>query len=524
MAQLGTASRGVVHPIFEKTAHSPLGAPFAYSPRMRTAFSAVPVLFLLLGASSFGCSSSSGDGSHEQGSSGSTGSGGGSSSSVTGGSASSGGSGSSGGAAIVKASVSRDIVPSSDATVAATANNAFALALYGQLSPTANGGNFLASPLSADLALTMTYAGAQGETATQMASVLQIPSSGTSIFDAQNALTNALNGRAAVALAADTKTAQGNGAPAPSSDDYAVQVVNSVWGQVGYPWDAPFLNILAASYGTGVYVEDFKSNATGAESAINAWVDTATSGKINPLLGPGAITGDTRLVLVNAIHVKLPWQSPFQTTQTSPGPFTRGDGSTVQAQMMLQSFGQDSIPQVNIGYQQTSAGQFLSLPLSGGQLSVVFALPTTDLASLASSLTANSFSVPSTGDYVNLTLPKFSYATDTFSLATALKSLGMTDAFNRETANFKGICTTTPDGDNLYISDVLQKATLDVAENGVEAAAATAVLVATAGVSSPNPPPTINLVFDKPFLVSIVDATGAILFLGQINDPTATGN
>jgi serpin B len=482
---------------------------------------------MLLGAAAIGCSSSTVEGGHDEptpessgssgssGSVGSTGSGSGSGSSVSGGSGSS--------ASIVREDVSRKSVPSSDANAAVAANNAFALALYGELSPAANGGNFLTSPISADLALTMTYAGAQGETATQMASVLHIPPSGTSIFDAQNALTSALNGRAATALGADTKTASQNGGAPPSPSDYALQVVNAVWGQTGYPWETPFLDILAESYGTGVYVEDFRANPSSAESAINAWVDTATSGKINPLLAPGAVTTDTRMVLVNAIHVKLPWQSPFETSATQPGTFTRGDGSTVQAQMMSQSFGQDTFPAVNIGYQATSAGQFLSLPLSGGQLSVVFALPTTDLASLASSLTATSFSPPTTGDYVNLTLPKFSYTTNTFSLAAALASLGMTDAFNRDLADFRGICANPPDGDNLYIQDVLQKATLDVAENGVEAAAATAVLVGGAAVATENPPPTINLVFDKPFMVSIVDATGAVLFLGQIDDPTATG-
>jgi serpin B len=404
------------------------------------------------------------------------------------------------------------------------ANNAFAINLYGQAAPSANGGNFLTSPLSASLALTMTYAGAEGTTASQMASVLQIPSGGASIFDAQNALSQALNGRAAAALAADEKVASGNGASAPSPSNYALEVVNSVWGEQGYPWASPFLAILAESYGTGVYVEDFAEDPAAGESAINAWVSNATDGKISPLLAPMALDNLTRMVLVNAIHVKLPWASPFQVSSTQPGKFTRGDGTTVQANLMYQAFNvADSEGGGAAGYQKTNAGQFVSLPLAGSELSVVFALPSNDLASLTASLTKDSFSaIAATGSEVDLTVPKFTFTSSTFSLAQSLKALGMIEAFDPVNADFKGICPKTPDGQNLYVSDVLQKATLDVAENGVEAAAATAVIVSEAALSMSNPPPPIVVVLDHPFLISIVDSSGAILFLGQIDDPTAS--
>jgi serpin B len=410
----------------------------------------------------------------------------------------------------------RDPAVTGDIPTAVDANNAFALSLYGQVVPTAAGGNFLMSPLSATLALTMTYAGAQGTTASQMASVLHIPSSGTSIFDAQNALTQALAGRATAALAADQRTAKDNQATAPSPSDYILNVVNSVWGQTGYPWANPFLTILAKSYGTGVYVENFELDPAPAETAINQWVSTETAGKINPLLAPDTLSTATRMVLVNAIHLKLPWASPFETNQTTTGTFTRGDGTTVQANFMNQSY---ESYESGAGYADTSAGQFVSLPLSGNQLSVVFALPKKDLASLTASLTKDSFAVQG-ASALYLSLPKFTFVSNTFSLADALKTLGMTDAFNSVKADFKGICPATPDGENLYIADVLQKATLDVAENGVEAAAATAVLVSTAAAEE-NP---ITVTIDRPFLVSIVDSSGAILFLGQINDPTDSGS
>jgi serpin B len=170
--------------------------------------------------------------------------------------------------------------------------------------------------------------------------------------------------------------------------------------------------------------------------------------------------------------------------------------------------------------------QIVGLPLAGGQLSVVIALPHGDLATYEQGLTAASAGIaqPSSQALVQLALPKFTFTSDTFSLAQALQALGMTQAFDKQTANFTGLCTTTPDGDKLYIGDVLQKAMIAVQETGVEAAAATAVIVEGASVAGPTPTP-VPMVVNRPFLISIVDVpTGAVLFLGQIQDPTASGS
>jgi serpin B len=96
----------------------------------------------------------------------------------------------------------------------------------------------------------------------------------------------------------------------------------------------------------------------------------------------------------------------------------------------------------------------------------------------------------------------------------------MTDAFDANKADFTGLCAKTPDGEKIYIADVLQKATMAFAENGVEAAAATAVI----GVGTAEPAKQVTISFDRPFVVAIVDSSGAILFLGQVDDPTATGS
>jgi serpin B len=108
----------------------------------------------------------------------------------------------------------------------------------------------------------------------------------------------------------------------------------------------------------------------------------------------------------------------------------------------------------------------------------------------------------------------------TFDLSQPLQQLGMTDAFDPSKADFLGMCSDKSACTGLYVGFVLQKATIDVAENGVEAAAATAVGVEMSATENPT---IVNLTFDRPFMVSLVDSSGAILLLGQVDDPTATG-
>jgi serpin B len=420
-----------------------------------------------------------------------------------------------------KSTVQRDpVVAASSANlqIAVTANNAFALELYSRVRASGAGANVFLSPLSASLALTMTYAGARGTTATQMATALHFDPADGSIFDGQNALSQALAARAPAALAIAQRAANGGaGASAvPSADDYRLDVVNSVWGQKTYPWEGSFLDVLARSYGTGVYLEDFVTSSEPARQAINAWVSTQTADKINDLIPAGAIDATTRLVLVDAIHLKLPWALPFQPAQTSPGPFARSDGTSVTATFMNET--------TDLPYVDDGQAQLVALPLAGNELEVVFALPHGDLATYEAGLTTGSalaLMPQAESTSVSIQVPKLTYTSAPFSLAAPLKAMGMTQAFDATAADFSGMCADPPDGETLYVSDVVQKATLGLQETGVEAAAATAVFVdASLSIATPT---SIHL--NRPFVMAIVDTTThAILFLGHIGDPTDAGS
>ena len=406
-------------------------------------------------------------------------------------------------------------VPPSSMAAASNANNAFAIDLFAHVRGSAPAGNLLTSPISASLALTMTYAGAKGATATQMATALHFgTTAGSTILEGQNEMSQLLAQRAQNALEADMTSTSNYGEPAPSSDDYALQVVNSVWGQKSYPWDSSFLDVLAQNYGAGIYQEDFAAMPDPARLAINAWVSESTANKINDLLPSGSIDGDTRMVLANAVHLKLPWVTPFPATGTMPGTFTTASGAAV------------SVPFMNLvlgtGYVDDGQAQIVELPLAGDGVRVLIALPHGDLATYESGLTPTSAAFAPIGSaQVTLSLPKVSFTSPSFSLSAALKAMGMADAFDGSVADFTGMCAHPPDG-NLYVSDVLQKAMLAMQESGVEAAAATAVIVSRT-VSAEPPLPEVTMVVNRPFLVAIVDLSGPILFLGHIADPTATG-
>jgi serpin B len=423
------------------------------------------------------------------------------------------------GVSIDQANVPRDPAASIDPTsvsAAAAANNAFAFDLYSHvLAKQASPGNVLTSPISASLALTMTYAGAQGQTATEMATALHLGSgsSPSTIFDGQNGLSAALASRAATALAAAQSSATESAQPAPSASDYQLQIVNSVWGEQTYPWAQPFLTTLAKSYGSGVYLEDFVNEWDPARRAINAWVSSETADKINGLLPNGALDPQTRMVLVNAVHLKLPWLSPFLTGLTANATFTKADGTTVSAPFMNQT--------EQLQYADDGKAQIVAVPLVGQQISVVFALPHGDLATYEAGLT--SIVPPSTSVEVALSMPKFDFTSPTVSLADELKAMGMVRAFDPSAAQFQGMCASAPDGESLFVKDVLQKAMVAAQETGIEAAAATAVIMS--GHSIAGGPQPVPVTLNRPFVMAIVDGpTGAILFLGHIADPTEAGS
>ncbi|WP_458209263.1 serpin family protein [Haladaptatus sp. NG-SE-30] len=382
----------------------------------------------------------------------------------------------------------------------ARGNTGFGLTLLSSLveeEPTKN--QFL-SPYSISVALAMTYAGARGETRTQMADALQFP--------LEDGTLHAAFGETDDRLAASNEDDTGSKKDVP----FQLTTANAVWGQQDYPWRDDFLTTLKTYYDAGLYVCDFEGNHEEATRTINEWVADQTEEKITDLLPKGALSSLTRLVLTNAIYFQATWKEPFEKDQTKQKRFTALDGTTTQVPMMRQH---DSFP-----YASVDGHQVLELPYVGDEVGMIVVLPEEGrFEEFVESLNADRV-VTMLNEMEQqkgtISLPRFSVES-TFSLPQTLAELGMPIAFSNA-ADFGGMADLEKAGESLRIDDVLHKSYVAVDEEGTEAAAATAVeMVAT---SAPLDP--FEMTVDRPFYFLIRHRpTDTVLFLGRVVDADA---
>jgi serpin B len=384
-------------------------------------------------------------------------------------------------------------LPASDLTDLVGGNTAFALDLYRVLAQ--QDGNLFYSPYSISLALAMTYAGARGETESQMAQALHFTLAQDRLHPAWNGLDLELASR-------------GEGAKGQDEKGFRLNIVNAIWGQKGFQFSTQFLDLLATHYGAGLRLVDFQHAAEAARLTINDWVKQQTEGRIQDLIPQGVIDEMTRLVLTNAIYFNAAWASPFDAKRTADGPFALLSGSRITVPMMHQS--------ESLGYAEGSGYQAVELPYDGRELSMVVLLPQEgEFGSFERSLDAAQVETILKSlerNQVTLTMPKWEFESQ-FSLGDALAALGMRDAFS-DAADFSGMTGKR----DLFIQAVVHKAFVSVDEKGTEAAAATAVVMRLTAA----PPQPVEVTLDRPFLFLIRDVqTGAILFVGRVMNPKA---
>jgi serpin B len=319
----------------------------------------------------------------------------------------------------------------------------------------------------------------------------------------------------------------------------ALRIANTAFAQQGWKIEQPYLERIAATFGSGLRLVDYKTDREAARMAINAWVSDQTAKRIPQLLGPTDLDKLTRLVLVNAIYLKATWENEFAKSETKPARFTRLDDSRVAVPTMHAEFIGDTPYATGTGWRATE----LRYNGPGGTpLAMTLVLPD-DLAAFEKSLSPTGLTrvtgaiarqrelldqaqncnegVPKEGYALNLFMPRFGVETQA-SLKTLLKALGMPLAFTGGAADFSGIHVPESYAEILYISEVIHQANIDVDEEGTVAAAATAVIMgATGGGCSPVIGKTITLRLDHPFLFFVRDLeTGAVLFMGRLVDPS----
>jgi serpin B len=385
------------------------------------------------------------------------------------------------------------LAPAADRGIAVAAEiNDFGFDLLRQLDPS---GNLVFSPASIAVALAMVRPGARGETATEMDKVLHSFGS-----DAQAS--------ELVALLESLKSDSVCSGSQPGST-CELSISNAAFSQTGWPVEQAYLDALSSRFGAGVNLLDFARDPEAARLAINGWANDATRGRITDVLPKGFIDKLTRLVLANAIYLKASWANPFLVVGTEPQPFTTSAGSVVSVPTM------HSVPR--IGYASDTGWRAVDLPYVGS-LSMTVVVPD-DMATFVASLDAKKVAVIVKQEQevpVDLTLPRFSTQLK-IDLVDKLSAMGMPTLFDPTGADLSGIDGSVPP--DLHVSHVVHAANIDVDENGTTAAAATAVVISIGGAA---PTATATFHVDRPFLYFIRDThSGAILFMGRIDDPSA---
>lgn len=384
-------------------------------------------------------------------------------------------------------------VSQTDRDIVVEGNNAFAIALYGQLR--SQDGNLFFSPESISTALAMTYAGARGNTAAEMAKTLHFTLPPERLHPAMGALLSDLNA---------------------AHNVYQLRVADALWAQLDYVFLDDFLKLTKSDYGAGFNQVDFKGATEASRLTINEWIEKKTENKIKDLLRPGILDSSTKMVLTNAIYFKGDWQTPFRKALTQDEYFYLSPSRDIKAPLMHANAG--------FNYLDGETFQVLEIPYKSGDLSMIVFLPRDidGLRALEETMTA-----PHMKQWLDrlkwapeviVTLPKFQM-TQQITLQETLGAMGMPSAFVAGAADFSGMTGNR----ELSISAVIHKAFIDVDEKGTEAAAATAVVLDKATAMPPRfqPPPPPVFRADHPFVFLIRDnRSGGILFMGRVTDPT----
>jgi serpin B len=394
---------------------------------------------------------------------------------------------------LIQSSVERADPQVADATLqqVGSAYNAFAFDFYQQARQSSSD-NLIFSPYSISTAFAMVYAGARNTTEAEMAQGFH--------YDLpQDELHIALN-----------RLSQDVTANAGEEGEFELSIANAVWAQKDYELNQPYLDVLAAQYGAGVRIEDFKNEAGRAAAVqnVNTWVSEATREKITSIVNERTFTENTRMVLANAIYFYADWLSPFKAEATRPMPFAANDGSTNDVDMMVQ--------QLFAEYAEGEGWQAIALPYQGGRVRMVAIRPADGtFDDFEAGLTATQFDEITSAleqTEVVVFLPKFEYETTLDELPDLLKPLGVNQVFEEEIADLSGI----EPKQELYVAKAIHKATITVDEEGTEAAAVTVIAMDGAGAAPPQEEPKV-ITLDHPFFYVIQDeVTGTVLFVGRV--------
>lgn len=370
------------------------------------------------------------------------------------------------------------------------ASNRLTAELYRTIAdPSTNGA---ASPLSVLTAFAMAREGARGETRSELDRALHLEG-------------DAGPGLGAIAERLAELNASG----------VTLRTANRVFVEASLSVEADYRTSLESDYRAPFEPVSFIGDPSGARTHINEWVLGQTNDRIRDLLPEGSIDGNTRLVLTNAVYFLGTWREAFDAERTQPLPFFAGGTESVSVPMMQ---GHRAMRFARV--EGATVGE---LVYTGERVSMVVVVPEArdGLGALLAGLDERSLSrftdALAPRPDVTVKLPRFRIEpAASLPLRAPMESLGVHAAFEAGRADLTGIADTSPP---LFIANGYHRAFVEVNEEGTEAAAATAVVIAVRSMPS-EPVVRDELIADHPFFFFLRDVeTGLVLFVGHVTDP-----
>nr|WP_225955439.1 serpin family protein [Kibdelosporangium phytohabitans] len=279
-----------------------------------------------------------------------------------------------------------------------------------------------------------------------------------------------------------------------------IEVANTLWADERVRIREAFADALRAMPSGSVRPAPFESDPEGARELINADVAKTTRKLIPELLPPGVIKHDTVAALVNALYLKVGWRHKFEESATESLPFNAPGGEVSVPTMWLNE---------NVGYARHSGWQVVTLPAVGGVEAVVL-LPDGELSAVDSQALRTLLG-RAKRQKVSLRLPKLRLKLQA-ELTPTLNRLGVRTVFTDD-ADLSAVSE-----DPLAVQAVIHEAVLKIDEQGLEGAAATAVMMRALSLDVTEP---IEVTVDRPFLLLVRHKdSGVVYFSAKVNDPS----
>ncbi|XP_032688636.1 antichymotrypsin-2-like isoform X2 [Odontomachus brunneus] len=353
--------------------------------------------------------------------------------------------------------------------------------------------NLICSPLSADVALSMAAIGSEGKTKEQFKNVLKLPETQPQTLEGYQQLISSLN----------------------DVDNVTLKLANKIFIGQHFPVKPEYKNALQTYFYSDIQSVDFTQNQQAA-TTINNWCKEKTNNRINNIVTPEDLDDSTALVLANAVYFKGKWAKEFDPKNTEDRPFHINANTVKNVPTMYRKgyYKFVEMPEHNV--------KCIEIPYANTQVSMVIILPNEidGLTALTNNLDAiteacNTHLSEIHEREVKLYLPKFKIESELNLKDMLSDKMGLSLPFS-DNANFSNISAIP-----LKISKVVQKAFIEVNEEGSEAAAVTAIrMVAYSAIEISK---VVEIKVDRPFVYAIIklnrnDESSVPLFVGYISE------